>query len=101
MQKGKPGEVYNIGGNGERDNLSLVKRICQELGKPESLITFVTDRKGHDLRYAIDAGKLRRELSWQPRTSFDTGLRKTVSWYLENRSWWEEIVSGEYQENVL
>ena len=101
LQKGKPGEVYNIGGNGERDNLSLVKRICQELGKPESLITFVTDRKGHDLRYAIDAGKLRRELSWQPRTSFDTGLRKTVSWYLENRSWWEEIVSGEYQENVL
>ena len=101
LQKGKPGEVYNIGGNGERDNLSLVKRICQELGKPESLITFVTDRKGHDLRYAIDAGKLRRELSWQPGTSFDTGLRKTVSWYLENRSWWEEIVSGEYQENVL
>lgn len=97
LRKGKPGEVYNVGGNHEMDNLSLVKRICRELGKPESLITFVTDRKGHDLRYAIDAGKLRRELGWQPETGFDEGIRQTVRWYLEHRSWWENIVSGEYQ----
>lgn len=98
LRKGKPGEVYNIGGNHEMDNLSLVKRICQELGKPESLITFVTDRKGHDLRYAIDVGKLQRELGWQPETGFDEGIRQTVRWYLEHRSWWENIVSGEYRE---
>lgn len=98
LWKGKPGEVYNIGGNYEMDNLAMVKRICQELGKPESLITFVTDRKGHDLRYAIDAGKLQRELGWQPGTGFDEGIQKTIRWYLENRSWWEEIVSGEYRE---
>lgn len=98
LWKGKPGEVYNIGGNYEMDNLAMVKRICQELGKPESLITFVTDRKGHDLRYAIDAGKLQRELGWQPGTGFDEGIQKTIRWYLENWSWWEEIVSGEYRE---
>lgn len=98
LRKGKPGEVYNIGGNCEMDNLSLVRRICQELGKSESLITFVTDRKGHDLRYAINAGKLQRELGWQPETGFDEGIRQTVRWYLENRPWWENIVSGEYRE---
>ncbi len=96
LRRGKPGEVYNVGGNCEMDNLAMVKRVCRELGKPESLITFVTDRKGHDLRYAIDAGKLQRELGWQPATRFDEGVRQTVRWYLEHRSWWEEIVSGKY-----
>ena len=98
LQKGRPGEVYNIGGNHEMANLELVKRICRELGKSESLITYVTDRKGHDLRYAIDAGKIRRELGWEPETGFDEGVRQTIRWYLDNRSWWEEIVSGEYRE---
>lgn len=98
LQKGNPGEVYNIGGNHEMENIALVRRICQELGKPESLIAYVTDRKGHDLRYAIDAGKLRRELGWQPETGFDEGIRQTVRWYVENRDWWEEIVSGRYRE---
>lgn len=94
LQKGKPGEVYNIGGNHEMENIALVRRICQELQKPESLIAYVADRKGHDLRYAIDAGKLQRELGWQPETGFDEGIRQTVRWYLENRDWWGEIVSG-------
>ena len=98
LQKGRPGEVYNIGGNHELSNLALVKRICRELGKPESLITYVADRKGHDLRYAIDPGKIRRELGWEPETRFDEGIRQTVRWYLDNRSWWEEIISGEYRE---
>ena len=97
LQKGRPGEVYNIGGNNELANIELVKRICQELGKPESLITYVTDRKGHDLRYAIDPGKIRRELGWEPEMRFDEGIRRTIRWYLDNRFWWEEIVSGEYQ----
>ena len=98
LQKGSPGEVYNIGGNHEMENIALVRRICQELGKPESLIAYVTDRKGHDLRYAIDAGKLQRELGWQPETGFDEGIRQTVRWYVENRDWWESIVSGRYRE---
>lgn len=98
LQKGSPGEVYNIGGNHEMENIALVRRICQELGKPESLIAYVTDRKGHDLRYAIDADKLRQELGWQPETGFDEGIRQTIRWYLENRDWWEEIVSGRYRE---
>lgn len=98
LQKGSPGEIYNIGGNHEMENIALVRRICQELGKPESLIAYVTDRKGHDLRYAIDAGKLRRELGWRPETGFDEGIRQTVRWYVEKRDWWEEIVSGRYRE---
>ena len=98
LQKGSPGEVYNIGGNHEMENIALVRRICQELGKPESLIAYVTDRKGHDLRYAIDAGKLQRELGWQPEIGFDEGIRQTVRWYVENRDWWESIVSGRYRE---
>ena len=101
LRKGKPGEVYNIGGNNELTNLALVKRICRELGKPESLITYVTDRKGHDLRYAIDPGKIRRELGWEPKTCFDEGVRRTIRWYLDNRSWWEEIISGEYQDYYM
>jgi len=98
LRKGKLGEVYNIGGNHELANITLVKRLCQELGKPESLITYVTDRKGHDLRYAIEPGKLRCELGWSPETSFEDGLHQTVQWYLDNRTWWEEIVSGEYRD---
>lgn len=98
LEKGRPGEVYNIGGNQELENIAIVRRICRELGKPESLITYVADRKGHDLRYAIDSGKLQNELGWRPETDFETGLRRTIRWYLENRSWWEEIVSGEYRD---
>jgi len=98
LQNGKHGEVYNIGGNYELANIDLVKLLCRELGKPESLITYVTDRKGHDLRYAIDPGKLCRELGWQSETDFGEGLRRTVRWYLDNRSWWEQIVSGEYRD---
>lgn len=91
LRKGKPGEVYNIGGNCELANIELVKRICRELGKPESLITYVADRKGHDLRYAIDPGKLQRELGWQPEMNFDEGIRCTIRWYLDNRAWWEPL----------
>ncbi len=96
MHKGTVGEVYNIGGHNERTNLEVVKTILKELGKPESLITYVTDRKGHDLRYAIDPAKIQRELGWEPTTMFDKGIKKTIRWYLKNRTWWENIISGEY-----
>jgi dTDP-glucose 4,6-dehydratase len=98
LHKGKNGEVYNIGGNNERTNIEVVKAILRYLNKPESLITFVEDRLGHDRRYAIDATKIREELGWQPRYTFEEGLKKTIDWYLENRSWWENILSGEYKE---
>ena len=98
LEKGRLGEVYNIGGDHEMENIALVRRICQELGRPESRIAYVTDRKVHDLRYGIDAGKLRQELGWRPAVSFDEGLRQTIRWYLEHRSWWENIVSGEYRD---
>ena len=98
LEKGRLGEVYNIGGDHEMENIALVRRICQELGRPESRIAYVTDRKGHDLRYGIDAGKLRQELGWRPAVSFEEGLRQTIRWYLEYRSWWENIVSGEYRD---
>ena len=97
IHNGKVGEVYNIGGHNEKTNIYIVKKILELLGKPESLITFVTDRKGHDLRYAIDPTKIKNELGWEPDTMFDDGIVKTVNWYLENRDWWENIVSGEYQ----
>lgn len=97
IRKGRVGEVYNIGGHNERTNLEVVRTILHELGKPESLISFVTDRPGHDRRYAIDPAKITRELGWQPTTMFDTGIRKTIKWYLDNRAWWEEILNGEYQ----
>ena len=97
MRKGREGEVYNVGGHNERTNLDVVKTVLRELGKPESLITFVTDRPGHDRRYAIDPGKIHAELGWLPRTSFDDGIRQTVCWYLDNRTWWEHILAGEYQ----
>ena len=98
IRKGSVGEVYNIGGHNEMKNIDIVKLICKELSKPESLITYVTDRKGHDLRYAIDPTKIHNELGWLPETMFADGLHKTVQWYLDNRDWWEEIISGEYQD---
>ena len=98
IRKGRIGEVYNIGGHNEMRNIDIVKLICKELGKPESLITFVTDRKGHDMRYAIDPTKIHNELGWLPETKFADGLHKTVQWYLDNREWWETIVSGEYRD---
>ena len=97
IHKGRVGEVYNVGGHNEMRNIDIVKLICKELGKPESLITHVTDRKGHDMRYAIDPTKIHNELGWLPETKFEVGIKKTIKWYLENRDWWEEIISGEYQ----
>lgn len=97
IHKGRVGEVYNIGGHNEKTNIYIVKKILELLGKPESLITYVTDRKGHDLRYAIDPTKIHEELGWLPETKFDDGIVKTVNWYLENRQWWENIINGEYK----
>ena len=97
LQKGRVGEVYNIGGHNEMKNIDIVKLICKALDKPESLIAHVTDRKGHDMRYAIDPAKIHGELGWLPETMFADGIQKTIQWYLNNRKWWEEIISGEYQ----
>lgn len=98
VRNGKIGEVYNVGGHSEMRNIDIVRLIVRALGKDESLITYVTDRKGHDLRYAIDPAKIHRELGWLPETKFEDGIRKTISWYLDNKDWWEEIISGEYQK---
>lgn len=98
VRKGRIGEVYNVGGHNEMRNIDIVKLIIKELGKDESLITYVTDRKGHDLRYAIDPTKIHNELGWLPETKFSDGIKKTIKWYLDNRSWWEDIISGEYQK---
>ena len=98
IHKGKVGEIYNIGGHNEKTNIYIVRKILEILGKPESLITYVTDRKGLDLRYAIDPTKMHNELGWLPRTKFDEGIVKTVNWYLDNKGGWENIISGEYQE---
>nr|WP_288701353.1 GDP-mannose 4,6-dehydratase [uncultured Blautia sp.] len=97
IHNGRVGEVYNVGGHNEKQNIEIVKIICKELGKPESLITHVGDRKGHDMRYAIDPTKIHSELGWLPETKFEDGIKKTIKWYLENREWWETIISGEYQ----
>lgn len=108
LKNGKSGETYNIGGHNEIKNIDVVKIICNILNemivsKPnkikdfEELITFVEDRPGHDRRYAIDASKIKHELGWQPEETFETGIRKTVEWYLNNRAWWEDIISGEYK----
>ena len=97
IRKGRVSEVYNIGGHNEMKNIDIVKLICKALDKPESLITYVTDRKGHDMRYAIDPTKIHNELGWLPETKFADGIQKTIRWYLDNRSWWEEIISGEYR----
>lgn len=97
IHDGRIGEVYNVGGHNERTNLEVVKTILRELGKPESLITFVTDRAGHDMRYAIDPTKINEELGWLPTTTFDEGIKRTIAWYLDNKEWWENILSGDYQ----
>ena len=97
IHKGRVGEVYNVGGHNEMANIDIVKLIVRALGKSEDLITFVTDRKGHDMRYAIDPTKSHEELGWLPETKFEDGIKKTIRWYLDNRDWWEEIISGEYQ----
>ena len=97
IHKGKVGEVYNIGGHNERTNLQVVKTIIQALGKSESLITYVTDRPGHDMRYAIDPTKIKNDLGWEPQVLFDEGIQKTIQWYLDHKTWWENIINGEYQ----
>ena len=98
IHNGKVGEVYNVGGHNEKRNIDIVRIICQELGKPESLIVHVEDRKGHDRRYAIDPAKIHRELGWLPKTKFEDGIKKTIKWYLEHKKWWQDIINGEYQE---
>ncbi len=98
MRKGREGEVYNVGGHNEMTNIDVVKTLLSELGKPESLITYVTDRPGHDRRYAIDPTKIHNELGWLPETKFADGIRRTIRWYVDNRSWWEDILKGDYQQ---
>ena len=98
IREGKVGEVYNIGGHNEMKNIDIVKMICKALDKPESLITHVTDRKGHDMRYAIDPAKIHADLGWLPETMFAEGIERTISWYLDHKEWWERIISGEYQK---
>jgi dTDP-glucose 4,6-dehydratase len=96
--KGQPGEIYNVGSNIEKTNLDLVKFILKVLRKPESLIKYVTDRPGHDRRYALDASKIERELGWKSKISFEDGMQGTVEWYVNNKPWWQRIKSGEYRE---
>ena len=98
LHKGRVGQVYNIGGHNEMRNIDIVKLICKALDKPESLITYVADRKGHDMRYAIDPTKIHQELGWLPETMFAEGIQKTIQWYLDNKDWWQTIVSGEYRD---
>ncbi|WP_028595318.1 dTDP-glucose 4,6-dehydratase [Paenibacillus assamensis] len=99
IHKGANGEIYNIGGNNERTNIQIVKFILQELGKPESLIRYVEDRLGHDRRYGIDASKITTKLGWKPKHNFETGIKETIRWYLDNKEWLERISSGKYQED--
>lgn len=110
LEKGRIGEVYNIGGNNEKTNLEVVETICAVLDElmPDSnfrphrnLMQFVQDRPGHDLRYAIDAGKIKRELGWEPQETFETGLRKTIQWYLDNKAWWSNVLNGSYRGERL
>ena len=96
MRYGKNGEVYNIGGHNERHNIDVVKTILRELDKPETLITYVTDRKGHDLRYAIDPTKIETELGWKPKYNFETGIKETIQWYMDNQEWMDNVTSGDY-----
>ncbi len=97
LERGRIGEVYNVGGHNEMRNIDIVRLILEKLGKPESLIRHVEDRKGHDMRYAIAPDKIHAELGWLPETKFRDGIEETIEWYLDNRSWWEDIISGEYQ----
>ena len=98
IHKGSVGEVYNVGGHNEMANIDIVKLICKKLGKSEDLITYVADRKGHDMRYAIDPTKIHQELGWLPETSFAEGIDKTIEWYLNNQKWWQDIISGDYKD---
>jgi len=98
LHSGTPGEIYNVSAEDERKNLSVVRLILKKMGKPESLITFVTDRPGHDRRYAISAARVREEVGWSPRITFDEGLGSTIDWYIEHRAWWENVRSGEYKD---
>lgn len=100
LHQGRDGEVYNIGGNNERTNIDIVKTILKQLGKPESLITYVEDRLGHDRRYGIDPTKMVKELGWKPEHNFESGIQKTIQWYLDNKDWWTRIQSGAYREYV-
>ena len=98
IHNGRVGEVYNVGGHNEKQNIEVVKTLLKALNKPESLITYVKDRAGHDLRYAIDPTKISNELGWEPETMFDVGMAKTIQWYLDNKEWTDDIKSGEYAE---
>lgn len=98
LHKGTIGGVYNIGGHNEWKNIDIVKLVLKEIGKPESLITYVKDRPGHDKRYAIDAAKIKNELGWVPSYQFESGIKKTIAWYLQNKQWWERIISGDYKK---
>ena len=97
ISKGRAGEIYNVGGHNEMKNIDIVKTILSVLGKNDELITYVEDRKGHDLRYAVDPSKIEHELGWKPEKDFSEGIKETVKWYLDNRNWWEDILSGEYK----
>jgi dTDP-glucose 4,6-dehydratase len=97
LERGEPGQVYNFGGSSERHNIDIVRQVLDLLRKPHALITHVKDRPGHDRRYAIDAGKAQERLGWAPRRRFEHGLAETVQWYVQNRPWWEHILSGEYR----
>ena len=97
IRKGKPGEIYNLGGHSEKTNLEVVKTILKHLNKPESLISFVTDRPGHDLRYAIDSSKVEKELGWDRTYHFDKGIKETIDWYVNNQDWIDDIKSGNYK----
>ena len=101
IHSGRVGEVYNVGGHNEMKNIDIIRLICRELGKPESLITYVEDRKGHDLRYAIDPAKIHNDLGWLPETKFSEGIITTIRWYIDNREWWENILSGEFRNISL
>jgi len=98
LHRGRAGEVYNIGGNNEKPNIEIVKLILQHLGKPESLITYVGDRLGHDRRYAIDSSKIQNEFGWKPAYTFERGIEETIKWYVDNQQWWKRIITGEYQK---
>ena len=97
VRNGRVGEVYNIGGHNEKQNIEVVKKILEVLNKPESLITYVTDRPGHDMRYAIDPGKIEKELGWKPKYTFETGIVETIKWNVENKEWLSHVESGEYK----
>lgn len=97
IHNGTIGEIYNIGGHNEKNNLDVVKTILKELGKSDDLITYVKDRPGHDLRYAIDPSKINKELGWIPETKFEEGIKKTIQWYIDNKDWWNDIINGEYK----